>query len=160
MPLLPDSPILFPGIHHPAPNPAPDRQNRDGGLRGRSPRGAGGEEDVVGRFKSRNGLEPSHREKGRRGRRRRSLHQRQRPKVTHRAAVFGGLVNLERGGQRMGLRGDRGAKHEQDHREPRPEWHASCQVRIIIADRRRRPETEDPDPEGRALFGLSFNSAP
>ena len=106
-------------------------------LGGRGARGTGGEEYVVGRFKTPIGLQPCHREKRRWGRRRLGLHQRQRPKVTQQAAVLGSLVNLVRGSPRLGLRGHHAAEQQQDHRQSCPGWHNSCQISPIIPETRQ-----------------------
>ena len=71
--------------------------------------------------------------------------------MTQQAAVLGSLVSLVRGSQGLGLRGDRGGKHEQDHREPRPEWHPSCQASIIIPEIRRLTANEK---QGDVFRGL------
>src|ERR1017187_1216117 len=58
-------------------------------------------------------------------------------------AMLGCLVCLVRGSQGLGLRGDGGAQQEQDHYEPRLEWHPSCQVSIIIPEKRQLTANEN-----------------
>ncbi len=48
--------------------------------------------------------------------------------------MLGSLVSLVRGSQGLRLPGDHDAQHEQHHCEPRPECHASCQIKLIVAN--------------------------
>ena len=81
------------------------------------------------------GFQPGHVEDGCDRRGRRGLQERKRSRVAPDAAMLGWLVLLAGGEQGSGLRGNRGAQQEQDHCEPRLEFHPSCQVSIIIPEK-------------------------